>query len=314
MDPLDSHVRAAGDHGRLAFHPGCPTCRGERLLGGPANIRLVPLRLQAAAAAAALAMLPTVTATPVLADGGDGEEVGTQDPDSVNTGDPADDPNFRPPKGPKRPDQELGPTVDPDAPTNDGEPNPLEEGSTTPPPPAPPASVPTPGPGAPTPPPVSPPPPPTPSPGPSPAAPLPLQPPAAGHPRDRPRSPAKRTTGTQRTAQPQHGAAPAPARPVSPAAKVAPTGSVPESPDRAPNPPAARAATQRGATKAAQRGRLYTVQAGDSLWSIAARRLGPDSSPAQVAAVVQRLWQLNAETISSGDPDLIVPGQRLRLA
>ncbi len=129
-----------------------------------------------------------------------------------------------------------------------------------------------------------------------------------------PRSRALASTATKRTGQPQHGAAPAPARPVGPAAAVAPTGSVPESPDRAPSPPAAGAGTRRGATKAAQRGRLYTVQAGDSLWSIAAERLGRGASPAQVAAMVQRLWELNAETISSGDPDLIVPGQRLRLA
>jgi len=32
------------------------------------------------------------------------------------------------------------------------------------------------------------------------------------------------------------------------------------------------------------------------------------------AAMVQRLWELNGETISSGDPDLILPGQRLRIA
>jgi len=56
------------------------------------------------------------------------------------------------------------------------------------------------------------------------------------------------------------------------------------------------------------------VKAGDSLWSIAANRLRPGASPARIAALVEQLWQLNAETISSGDPDLILPGQRPRLA
>ncbi len=34
---------------------------------------------------------------------------------------------------------------------------------------------------------------------------------------------------------------------------------------------------------------------------------------AQVAVEVERLWQLNADRIGTGNPDLIYPGQELRL-
>jgi nucleoid-associated protein YgaU len=57
----------------------------------------------------------------------------------------------------------------------------------------------------------------------------------------------------------------------------------------------------------------YRVQAGDSLWRIAARRLGGDASDAQTAREVNRLWQLNQQQIGTGDPDLIFPGQTLRM-
>ena len=55
-----------------------------------------------------------------------------------------------------------------------------------------------------------------------------------------------------------------------------------------------------------------TVVGGDSLWSIAARRL-PDGAPARdVTAAWRALWRANAEVIGD-DPDLIHPGTILRL-
>ena len=57
----------------------------------------------------------------------------------------------------------------------------------------------------------------------------------------------------------------------------------------------------------------HVVEAGQSLWLIAESVLGDDASDTQVAAEVERLWQLNAERIGTGDPDLIYPGQELRL-
>jgi resuscitation-promoting factor RpfA len=60
-------------------------------------------------------------------------------------------------------------------------------------------------------------------------------------------------------------------------------------------------------------GDAYVVQAGDSLWSIAARLLGPDATSGRIAREVDRLWDLNAARIHSGRPELIQPGERLQL-
>lgn len=58
----------------------------------------------------------------------------------------------------------------------------------------------------------------------------------------------------------------------------------------------------------------YTVEHGDSLWMIARDLLGSDAGDAKVAAKVSELWELNdTEVIRTGDPDLIHPGQELRL-
>jgi hypothetical protein len=56
----------------------------------------------------------------------------------------------------------------------------------------------------------------------------------------------------------------------------------------------------------------HVVQPGQSLWMIAEGLLR-EPSVAQVAFEVGRLWQLNAERIGTGDPDLIYAGLRLRL-
>ena len=59
--------------------------------------------------------------------------------------------------------------------------------------------------------------------------------------------------------------------------------------------------------------RVYVVRAGDSLWSIAADRLGGEPSVAAIAREVNRLWELNRERIATGDPDLVMVGTRLML-
>ena len=41
--------------------------------------------------------------------------------------------------------------------------------------------------------------------------------------------------------------------------------------------------------------------------------LGDGASDAQIAATVHDLWELNADVIGTGDPDLILPGQRLKM-
>jgi nucleoid-associated protein YgaU len=49
------------------------------------------------------------------------------------------------------------------------------------------------------------------------------------------------------------------------------------------------------------------------LWRIAERRLGAGASDAKIAALVDALWRINADKIATGDPDLIHPGQHLRM-
>ena len=60
-------------------------------------------------------------------------------------------------------------------------------------------------------------------------------------------------------------------------------------------------------------GPTYEVQPGDSLWSIAARLLGPNAATAAIARQVHRLWTLNEERIGTGDPNLLEAGTVLRL-
>jgi hypothetical protein len=53
------------------------------------------------------------------------------------------------------------------------------------------------------------------------------------------------------------------------------------------------------------------VHRGDSLWSIAARYLGPDAGPAEIAAEWPRWYAVNRSVIGP-NPDHLEPGQRLR--
>jgi len=57
---------------------------------------------------------------------------------------------------------------------------------------------------------------------------------------------------------------------------------------------------------------VRVVQSGDSLWDIAAADLGGRPDPARVAAHWHRIYRLN-RTVIGADPDLIHPGQRLRM-
>ncbi len=70
-----------------------------------------------------------------------------------------------------------------------------------------------------------------------------------------------------------------------------------------------RADSRAGALK----GGIYVVRPGDSLWRIAGENLGGSPSNAQLAREAERLWDLNGVTIGTGNPDLIYPGQRIKL-
>ena len=54
------------------------------------------------------------------------------------------------------------------------------------------------------------------------------------------------------------------------------------------------------------------VHRGDTLWSIAARHLGPDASAAEIDRSWRRWFTLNHDRVGA-DPDLILPGQVLRV-
>jgi nucleoid-associated protein YgaU len=54
------------------------------------------------------------------------------------------------------------------------------------------------------------------------------------------------------------------------------------------------------------------VRPGDSLWLLAAQRLGPHASDAQIAAEWPR-WYAANRVVVGPDPDLIVPGQVLHV-
>jgi Domain of unknown function (DUF4397)/LysM domain len=55
------------------------------------------------------------------------------------------------------------------------------------------------------------------------------------------------------------------------------------------------------------------VRSGDSLWAIARKLVGPGASNEAVEHKLVAIWDLNATLIGTGDPNLIFPGQRLRL-
>jgi hypothetical protein len=65
--------------------------------------------------------------------------------------------------------------------------------------------------------------------------------------------------------------------------------------------------------RATSSGWLYIVRPDDSLWRIAELMLGKRGTDAQVARLVDRIWRLNAKRIGTGDPSLIMAGQRLLL-
>jgi nucleoid-associated protein YgaU len=81
-------------------------------------------------------------------------------------------------------------------------------------------------------------------------------------------------------------------------------------PDPAPQRLAAPA-TEPGAADATADGDTYVVRSGDTLWDVAAARLGSDATEKEIAAEVRRLFRLNADVLES--PDVIVPGDELKL-
>ncbi|HYI35746.1 MAG TPA: LysM peptidoglycan-binding domain-containing protein [Thermoleophilaceae bacterium] len=83
--------------------------------------------------------------------------------------------------------------------------------------------------------------------------------------------------------------------------------------DPSKEPPKADAQGQEDARAGARAGGTYVVEPGDTLWGIARAQLGGSPSNARIAGEVKRLWDLNDVAIGTGNPDLIMVGQRLKL-
>lgn len=94
MASLRAHLREIDPHGRLAFHPDCPICREERLIGAISSEGLISRRAQALIAAGVLATTGAAPATSIAA-APDQEQDGTATP-QPSGGDNATSPNFDP--------------------------------------------------------------------------------------------------------------------------------------------------------------------------------------------------------------------------
>jgi nucleoid-associated protein YgaU len=321
---LTAHLTAGtAEHGRLVFHPDCPRCRTERLAGNLAADSLVSRQGQAALAAGLLAV--SAGAPPALAQVPDTDQQQEATPGAP----PGLEPDFDPgggdtfdydtdplPGGAEaggNEDEGIGPPVETE-PTTDPDPRLLLDDEQAP---APSSDAPEPMP-APT--------PATPS-LPATPAPVPAEPPVAeleqaAPPTDqrhatRERKAPERSTKTheaERRSVVGTSPTPRPDSPIPVAEAVASPARPTATPMAMASPPTTAAVSQPGSP--ADRmisGQRYTVRAGDSLWSIARRLLGPEASAGRIAREVNRLWELNRDRIGTGNPSLIHVGTVLKL-
>lgn len=320
MPSLTAHLVAQGDHGRLPFHPDCPVCRRDRLAGFLPAEPVVSRRAQAAIAAGVLAVSSGAPAMAVAVEP-DQQQEGTAMPEDT-PGDAAPGPEFDPggestdlpDEAPPVPEMqapadaddeaagplEQEPTTDTSQPLNDSPDSVPTDGESQPPLP--------PQPGDPTPtPPAEDPAPPAADPAPTSTASPTAEPDAAPAEEGRRARSERRTTRRQprdtRTRRLPRTSAPPPV-----AAVPAPAG--PTTPTPASTPQAIQAADSE---KAGVDAPSHVVREGESLWSIAEDLLGSSASAAEIAREVDRLWRLNAERIATGEPDLIMPGTKLRI-
>jgi hypothetical protein len=329
---LSAHLRRPDAHAGLPFHADCPICRDERLVGTLASRVSFSSRAQAVLAAGVLAF--TTTASAALAAEGDSQQDGTAAVTQTSGGDSSQSPDFDPggssddlpAQAPALPGTQAPPTdgnddtgaIDQQPTSNTNDPV-VDQGdgsnaqssqpqSTSPmtagdPSPATPQSDQTA----------------TQTPAPQPTATAPAQPTQS----------TPSTAGAEGTPQPGSAPRSAPSaqryrrhrahratrivvhrtQTATPVATTTPPPAVslPAAVTRSP------AASIRAADRAKPGDRTHTVQAGESLWSIASDFLGSDASPARVAREVNRLWELNRDRIGTGNPDLLMVGTTLRL-
>jgi hypothetical protein len=337
VNSLNSHLTAGPDHYRLRFHPDCPVCRTQRLVAFRSG-GVLPLRARAGLLAAALSagtVIPSSLAAadePPTANASQGPvPAPTPAPDS-----PLSPPQYQPSPGTdeteevpadEAPDlRELltSPEAGSDTEVEDvsGEadeavpaPMPLGQAPAAPEPVEPaPAPLGQPPAAPPVEPPPAPPQPgsvPVPQPPPEPIAPPPaaeVEQDAAANPEDPGvKRPARGQEAKRRRALPQpfvhRGVVAEPENAQAPIGATVPAATA--TTGLASQPPKPQSDPITGAT--------YTVQSGDSLWSIAHRLVGPRASAARIARELNRLWELNRDRIGSGDPSLIYAGTVLRI-
>jgi len=339
MRSLSAHLTAGPDHGRLRFHPACPVCRNQRVASALSDV-VLSARAQAGLLAAALAagtLVPGSGAAasdpsrPPTATASQAPPAPTPAPEPAPAHTPGAPP-FGADETQETPADEA-PHVrelltNPEAGTDsEGEDVSGEGDETAPAPmpvgqapvePAPVEPAPVPLGQPPAPPPVEPPPAPV-QPG---SAPVPQPPPEPVAP-----SPAAEIEedatadsddpGVRRKARGQEAQR---RRPVPQPFVHREAGTDREN---APAPIGATVPAATATTALASQppkplsdpitGATYTVQSGDSLWSIARRLVGPRASAARIARELNRLWELNRDRIGTGDPSLIYAGTVLRI-
>jgi nucleoid-associated protein YgaU len=337
VNSLNSHLTAGADHYLLRFHPDCPVCRTQRLVAFRSG-GVLPLRTRAGLLAAALSagtVIPSSLAAadePPTANASQGPvPAPTPAPES-----PLSPPPYQPSPGTDETEEvpadeaphlrdlltspEAGTDIEGEDVSGEGDENataPMPVGQApVEPAPVEPAPVPLGQPPAPSP--VEPPPAPV-QPG---SAPVPQPPPEPVAP-----SPAAEIEedatadsddpGVRRKARGQEAQR---RRPVPQPFVHREAGTDREN---APAPIGATVPAATATTALASQppkplsdpitGATYTVQSGDSLWSIARRLVGPRASAARIARELNRLWELNRDRIGTGDPSLIYAGTVLRI-
>lgn len=313
MNSLSAHLTAGSRHGRLRFHPDCPMCRSQRLAGALPDA-LLPTRVQAGLLAAALAagtaVPPAAAAAGPEADPGSPAEA-SQNPPAAPAPDapPLGTDEVEEPALDEAPDvRELltNPDLGSDAQGEDvgaeeeiaePVPAPMTQAPTEPAPaePAPVTAVPPPVDPVPTPVPVEA----------QPPVAVPEEPVAIETPRRSKKEalPERKAGERRQVERVPVESAPQPEPSPMPAVETVTATAAPAT------VPVSQPAVPTGAIA----GPTYTIQPGDSLWSIARRVLGGNPSVGQIAREVNRLWELNRERIGTGNPSLIHAGIVLRL-
>lgn len=300
MAGLADHVLGGTDHGGLPFHPACAVCRQARLIGTLPESSLFSGRTKAGLAAGLVAAATFAPASVALAGPDFVLEPTEQGADP--TPEPEDEPESD--GGPVDEQEALAPPDDLDTLPGTGSVPPGGPGGSLPPAGAPGSGPPTQTPAATDPTQVN-----GVVPGASvPALPLVSRPTPGTTQPAKPPKPAKRHAPGAAESPGARDEAGGPAPAAAPQnAEASGTAQV------APDPNVTTGAGAEGPSPAASASGIHLVQRGESLWSIAKGLAGPEASNAEIASLVNRLWELNADSIGTGDPDLILVGQKLRL-